>query len=90
MKHISTIIREYAAAALAEYGEGESPAAIYLAIGEAQSQSEVENLGRALLDRHDALADASYRRGGPNYPGDLAAIAAGLRYAGEASAEGGR
>src|SRR5690606_21975525 len=79
MTQIDQIIREYAARAIREtYGEDETPAAILTAICEAQTADEVTHLGRALLERHEALADAPYRFGGPRYPDDLRAIAEGL------------
>ena len=78
----STLIRDYAARSTAEnYGEDEIPAAVLTAIVEAQNSEEVESLGRALLARHESLADASYRYGEKNYDPALKAIADALGWA---------
>ncbi len=77
----SALIREYVNCILAEcVGEDETPAAILTAVVEAQNSEEVEHLGRALLARHESLADASYRYGAENYDPSLKVIADALKW----------
>lgn len=60
----AALIREYAADALKNYGEEEVPAALLTAIMDSLGPEETCHLGRAMLARDDALADAPYRLGG--------------------------
>jgi hypothetical protein len=77
----AALIAAYAKAQIAEgYGEDETPAAILLAIQQAEGAEETCHLGRALLARHDALADPPYRLGGDRCDPRLTEIAARLDY----------
>lgn len=82
MTDTPTLIRNYASWILTEcVGEDETPTALLTAVGDAQNSEEVEHLGRALLARHESLADASYRYGEKNYDPALKAIATALGWA---------
>lgn len=78
MSKTTALLREYAAAEIENYGDNETPAGILTAIIEAQTVEELENLGRALLCRIEALTDPGYRYGDDNYDSRLKVIAAGL------------
>ena len=75
-----TLIRSYVARVNGDLGEDETPCALHVAVEQAVHPFEIEALGRAIVARHDALADASYREGEPNCDPDIQAIADALDY----------
>ena len=59
-------VRDYAAKALADYGDDESPIALLGAAQQTINASELIHIGHAILARHDSLCDAGYRIGEPH------------------------
>jgi hypothetical protein len=65
--HIAaSAVRDYAAKALADYGDDESPIALLGAAQQTINASELIHIGHAILARHDSLCDAGYRIGEPH------------------------
>jgi len=58
------LVHAYAASALQNHSEDETPIALLTAITESESSEETNHLGRALLTREDSLSDPPYRLGG--------------------------
>jgi hypothetical protein len=69
------LIKDYVHWQINDAAAGEPPIALHAAVLEAQSGAEVEALGRAILERQNASADADHRFGCELYDERLAEIA---------------
>ena len=74
------LIREYVARVNDDLGDDDAPYALHVAVDQAVHTFEFEAIGRAIVARYNALADASYREGQPNCDPGIQAIADALGY----------
>lgn len=75
------IIQAYAAQVIEEYGDDEAQPLFHAALN-TLNDDETCAIGRAILSRHESLADQAYRFGHKRYPSELAEIAKRLAWEG--------